>query len=322
MSYAQLYFKKDIDRVSTKDIEQYFSIAKLESDKIEFKSDHGNEKPHEKENNILKSICAFLNSEGGLIIWGAPKGQPDPYNKKNKLFFGNLTPMETDYIKDSFINVVTNKITPSPNGIRIQQLKKDSCFIYLIEVEKSQYSPHQLNNTYYMRLDGQSIPAPHHYIEALFKKISFPVLESSARVIRTATEHVPGTHFLKIILMMTITNRSKLQNEKDLYVKCEISHCDFETAHDPLIKRIYQVQQVSYPKAKSLFFYGEEFVVEETIRVPKDRFNAVINIQIWFGGQLSPLRTSMYQLDVAEAYTKRNDIDLVKKENIYVYEIK
>ncbi len=220
MSYTELYFKKEISEISFEDVAQYFIVAKQESDKIEFKSDHGNEKPHEKENNILKSICAFLNSEGGLIIWGAPKGQPDPSNKKNKLFFGDLAPMDTDYIKDSFINIMTNKITPSPNGIRFHQLMKDRRFIYLIDVEKSTYSPHQFNNTYYMRLDGQSIPAPHHYIEALFKKISFPVLESKVRAIRTETEHTPGTHNLMVILLIIITNTSKLQNEKELYVKC------------------------------------------------------------------------------------------------------
>ncbi len=80
--------------------------------------------------------------------------------------------------------------------------------------------------------------------------------------------------------------------------------------------------QVTYPKVKNLLFYGEEFVVQETIRVPKDRFNQVINIQVWFGGQLSPLRTSFYQLDVAKAYAQRNDIDMPSKENVYVYEIK
>ena len=69
MNYFNQYFNKEkIEDITYDDVVSFFKEEKTESDKIEFKSFFSNEKEHEadKENAILKSICAFLNSEGGL----------------------------------------------------------------------------------------------------------------------------------------------------------------------------------------------------------------------------------------------------------------
>ena len=58
------------------DIETFFFEEKVESDKIEFKgyaeNIQGKNNPNhtEKENDVLRTICGMLNSEGGIIIWG------------------------------------------------------------------------------------------------------------------------------------------------------------------------------------------------------------------------------------------------------------
>ena len=36
---------------------------------------------------------------------------------------------------------------------------------------KSDYAPHQFNGKYYMRIDGHTITTPHHYVEALMRKL-------------------------------------------------------------------------------------------------------------------------------------------------------
>jgi len=162
MSLLERYFGKPSDQIIYSDVEHFFEEEKEESDKIEFKAFHNpDESFKEKQNGILRSICAFLNSSGGIIIWGAPIGQFIE-GKKEKVFQGNLSPSDNLIEKDSFINKITDSITPAPNKIKFIRLTHELNYLYLFEVEESEYSPHQFRNIYYMRIDGQTRPAPHH----------------------------------------------------------------------------------------------------------------------------------------------------------------
>jgi predicted HTH transcriptional regulator len=80
MFYTPLLFGKNtLTDLKAEDLRRYFSEPKEESDKLEFKSfpliagkhDHSGE----REKAVLRTICAFLNTEGGILIWGAPKMQ-------------------------------------------------------------------------------------------------------------------------------------------------------------------------------------------------------------------------------------------------------
>src|SRR5258708_14850149 len=111
MSYSKLYLGKEPSDLTYADIENYFTDEKDESNKIEYKSYHSpDEKNHtEKENGVIRAICGLLNSEGGLVIWGAPIGQTVT-GKKEKVFKAALSPAEKLIEKDSFINRVTDLI--------------------------------------------------------------------------------------------------------------------------------------------------------------------------------------------------------------------
>ena len=113
-----------------------------------------------------------MNSEGGLIIWGSPIGEYSD-GSKEKVFEGALSPLDISLTKDSFINKVTDQITPSPRGIKFYKYSNNGKHVYLIEVEKSNFSPHQFEHNYFMRIDGQTKIAPHHYVEALFFRAGF-----------------------------------------------------------------------------------------------------------------------------------------------------
>src|SRR3954466_7102658 len=157
----------------------------------------------------------MLNSEGGLIIWGAPRGIPVS-GKKEKIYKGELSPLDALIEKDAFVSKVTNLITPSAKGIIFQRLEKGDKYVYLIEVQQSQYSPHQYHNTYYMRIDGQTRPAPHHYIEALFQKISYPNLEG--KLILDAVSSQLDLLYTSLRIKIDISNKSMFQNEHDIYI--------------------------------------------------------------------------------------------------------
>ena len=104
-------FNIDIHELKASDIEQYFKSTPLEeSDSLEYKSyaddkQKGNYKG--KEEAILKTICGFLNSEGGVIIWGAPESKKS--NSEQKLE-KELSPVRGMVNKDSFIAKILNRI--------------------------------------------------------------------------------------------------------------------------------------------------------------------------------------------------------------------
>ncbi len=219
MSYIQQYFGKQPQDLVYQDIIDFFANEKEESDKIEFKSYHSlGENDKEKENGIIRTVCALLNSNGGLIIWGAPIGQ-NVAGRTEKVFVGTLSPVTRQIEKDYFINRITDSITPSPNEVFFFRLEDGTNYVYVIEVGKSEYAPHQFRNIYYMRIDGQSRPAPHHYIEALFKKITYPKLKGYIKPERLY--HYGTSIFLKITPV--IFNLSKLLNEHNVYYRIVVT---------------------------------------------------------------------------------------------------
>jgi len=75
MDYAISYFGKGLNEISYQDVVNFFRNEQTETDQIEFKSISQTQNLDTQFNAIYKAICAFLNSSGGLIIWGSPKGE-------------------------------------------------------------------------------------------------------------------------------------------------------------------------------------------------------------------------------------------------------
>jgi hypothetical protein len=332
MTYSELYFQKPIIDLAFDDIENFFKEEREESDKIEFKSftDDNGANIKDKENTILKTICGFLNSEGGIIVWGAPKGSPNPIDEKHKIFIGELTPMQKFYEKDKFINKTTDTITPSPNAIQFQGLQKNGQWIYIIEVAQSPYSPHQFQSIYWMRLDGQTVKAPHHYIEALFKKISFPKLEGYIKIMSINKSGVPAD-FTKnrytIVFQLFVFNQSKIQNEYDLTCRVLINKGDFRMSLNNMIHNVRYptTTELNLPNVKSILFYGEAFQDEDTIRYEPfiSEENPTLQILFFFGGKTSPLMLSTYNIALKDidATKQYSNMVIEKMENKYLHDI-
>ncbi len=330
MTYSKLYFGKELSDLTFADIENYFVDEKEESDKIEFKSYHNHnssEKDHkDKENGVLKTICGLLNSEGGLIIWGAPIGQKIN-GKQEKVFQGKLSPCDKAIGKDSFINKVADSITPTPNGVKFQPIEKDGQFVYIIEVEQSFYSPHQFKNIYYMRMDGQTKPAPHHYIEALFRKVTFPRLISSLSIKSFDISH--GVYKLQIEI--EIKNLSKLQNEFNLYYRLTITEGILFIKNSQNRKYIIKNNKINSERkevvstnTKETVYYNEPVVILEEISFEPYFFMNNGNeckIELFFGGKNSPLLKSEYVLKLLKPQEGRVNMEIVERvENQYIYE--
>jgi hypothetical protein len=324
MSYSKLFFGKDINELTFIDIENFFSEEKEESNKIEFKSYYSvEERNHtEKENGVIRAICALLNSEGGLVIWGAPIGQ-FVEGKKEKIFKGELSPCEKIIEKDSFISRITDLITPSPIGILFKRLESNNKYLYIIEVDQSFYAPHQFRNIYYMRIDGQTKPAPHHYIEALFKKITFPKLEGYFKPIVFKSES--NLHFLEFSYY--IFNKSKLINEHDIYYRLITMPGQFLNYINGVNDdKIYEMEghELRVLNAKPTLYYNEPIMDNVTIEIkPQDLIDSEckVDIMFFFGGKNSPLKVSEYTILLNSLTEKDLNKLLIKRdENKYIFE--
>lgn len=306
MSFALLIIGKALDNLTFEDIEEYFLTPRVESDKIEFKSyapdlGPGTRKSHrDKENGVMKAICAMLNSAGGLIIWGAPEGK-SIVGQREKVFQGALSPVNQLIEKDSFISSISDRITPTPSEVRFRCLEKNAAFLYLIEVNQSPYSPHQFQDTYYMRLDGQSRPAPHHFIEALFRKVTYPNLEGYLRITGIASKIVNHFIITEVELSIFIFNLSELQNEHDVYIRVEAPIGSFSHSLEDISREYVVDRTCAIVNAQPTLYFKAPFIKTVTLYVLESSLIRVehhLQLDLFFGGRQSPLKMSRYTFDL------------------------
>ncbi len=300
MSYISQYFGKGPDEISYQDVIDFFAIEREESDKIEFKSFTfpGENNQREKENGIIRSICAFLNSSGGLIIWGAPIGNIPP-GRNEKVFTGDLSPVSSLIEKDYFINRITDSITPAPNSIYFKRIENgNGNNIYLIDISQSEYSPHQFRSIYYMRIDGQTKPAPHHYIEALFKKITYPKLKGYIMV----EDFYHQGPFITFNLVSIIFNLSKLQNEHKANYRIIVGRGAVYSRHiamGPNDTYFMDGHELRI-SVNDTIYYNSPYRRSESVRLTTHQMDNGCELEIWFyfGGENSPLLLSKYKLRI------------------------
>ena len=81
--FCEEILQKPIDQITEQDLVDYFQQERDETLFLEFKSylDKSEDKrppsvkAAEKERGVIKAVSAFLNSSGGLVIWGAPESK-------------------------------------------------------------------------------------------------------------------------------------------------------------------------------------------------------------------------------------------------------
>src|SRR5581483_10107997 len=111
-------FGKALLDLQTSDMAHFFSSPKKESNTIEFKAYVDQQLPgttkqkrdEEKISEIIRTLCAFLNSDGGILIWGAPKGQRIAGDTEES-YQGPLYPVDYSLEQDQFINKISSQIS-------------------------------------------------------------------------------------------------------------------------------------------------------------------------------------------------------------------
>lgn len=319
-SYCERVFGKTIHLLEYDDVVQYFSSARKESEVLEFKSfgDQGTKDPKEHERKMYETICAMLNSSGGLIIWGAPIGTR-VNGEEEKSFSGELTHVVNDIEPDTLTDRINNRIRPTPSLVRHQRLIGPKR-IYVFEVDRSLYAPHEFDGTYFVRLFGQTRKAPHYLVEALMRRISFPDLRVGLRIMNVAPQ---GAGKL-VQFRIGVVNRSRLQNERDLLVSVTVHGGQFENnLYDTKGMRSLHLGGQRMVKKASLLtlHHGHLHMEQDSFLISGPSVDRMVKIEVAVGGRFSPWKVSAYLLDPVygvEGYEKY----LVKQlDNVLVAEL-
>jgi hypothetical protein len=325
--FSTLIFGKPLAQVTLKDLQDFFKEPRTESDKLEFKSypnSVATGTAKELEKKVLKTICAFLNSEGGILVWGAPE-EKSLAGSTEMICQGELTLNSERHEKDAFISKIANRIIPSPKGVLFHRVGDQGKYVYLFEVPASEYSPHQFENIYYMRMDGQSKPAPHHYIEALFKKVTFPKLEAYLKIEGYQFENT--NKHSRLSCSVIFRNLSRFQN--DLNLHCRIISkegliVDVGNTFLHMNKHIEEGSDYIREKIADVIYYGN--YIHHPFDIILNRQNLYnsdyeFNILLIFGARYSPMKLCKYVIKVGPTFPANKwEAIISKEENVYFHE--
>ena len=326
MNYSNNYFGKSLDNLEYQDIVNFFINPQEESNKIEFKSystTYGNF--NRNFEGVIRGICAFLNSDGGILIWGAPEGTI-PAGQSEKIFQGLLSPLNERKEKDWLINKVSDSITPLPVGINAIRLEDTNNYLYIFEIQPSPYRPHQNRNIFWARLDGQTKPAPYYLVEALFRRISYPNLEGYIKLDQISNDG--HNYYLDITIFLF--NFSQLQNEENVSFRLMCPEGIFSRYNDPQHQHmyIYNGHQLIFKDFIDVLHFGTPNMHNERLIFdPHDlvnNHNNEIRLLLSFGGKKSPVKTSEYKLNLNNLNWTQTDTPnyLITEieENILIYD--
>lgn len=329
MDYSRQLLGKSLRDLTYQDIADYFAEPQKENDLLEFKSWSEKTDEHDVWKKICVSITAFLNSSGGILIWGAPKGAPPEGGSKKELVFqGRLTGLDPRLEKDKVVSTISSRIIPLASSFRIEILEDgNGGRVAVIEMDESPYKPHQYEHVYYMRLDGQSRPAPHHYVEALFKRVAVPNLEGYLGF-KTSCHLAQGVYRFVISVKIQIFNFSSAQNEEDIYFKLSNTSAsstmqNWNRASGPRVVSGEQGRVVAQDDLAPILVNGNPVKTELSFEILKSDLpnsDEPVIFMLSFGGKKSPPKFSKYILSFRPYhYPSTKVLEVVTRmENILV----
>jgi len=304
MPYSKLIFGKEIFNLSYKDIEDFFQNEKEENLNLEFKSYVNQGTYKDKEYVIKKSVCALLNSDGGIIVWGAPvETRSENGNTKAS---GVLTPFNVGLDKDKLINILSSTIIPMPIGIKVNFVNDgNDNFVIIIEVQKSIERPHQFDNKYYIRLDGQTRIAPHYLIKALIQGKDFPIIRGHIRLKKIL---IYNNDLVHLTFRKLLFNTSQFNNDKNIFMSI--------IANPGKIYINKRLIGSRYDNDFPILSHGRPLITDFVVELNSLQLVEPLNIMFQFGGEKSPSKISIYKYNIKANLVTCNVAD----ENIYLLE--
>lgn len=199
-----------------KELEDLISNESVEGPSLDFKREipQANEK-------IAKTICAFANAAGGLIIFGAE--YDDQKTRKLKSFPGvSLTPNFDSRVEQIAMNLRPRVVVELSKPIEIPK-KKDKV-VYVLLVYPGQLQPHQMDDgRFWVRYGSQSGPLPENIIEQMYlareehgKKAEELLEQNNYGLPKLISLYKAESYWTAIALIPIHSRKDLLMNSKEL----------------------------------------------------------------------------------------------------------
>jgi len=160
-------FEKEVDDINLEDIQEFVYNIVIEDEYLEYKTLNGSEKKFKNSENrktLFKEICAFLNTDGGLLIYGI-----DDLKEGQDKFVGVELDPDRDLL--SIKDMIKTDLKPGVSNlfyIRAIKIKDKQEYILIIKINKGDNGPYESlsNSKFYKREGSSSVPMSQHDILA------------------------------------------------------------------------------------------------------------------------------------------------------------
>jgi|GEM_PF-1565024 len=205
MGFIEKYFAREPEKLTVDDLHKFLSLSLEESLHLEYKSiglwhDAG---------KLSQHVCAFANSEGGLIILGVSetrRGRGTP-----KIYPGAIQWGEEELTRERLESMLIDRISPPIEGLRIHPIRNNKGrVIFLIDIPASDRAPHMAADyRYYCRQNFQKRIMEHYQIADMFGKRRRPNIELHAYMTSARRKVDIGTLRNECTIRFEVTNLGK-----------------------------------------------------------------------------------------------------------------
>jgi len=160
---TQSRFGKELERLQISDIELLIENEIDESQNLEYKE--STENVQKDCNYLAKSISGFLNTDGGILIYGVSERREKDHRYPTEIKWCNTT-------KERLESLLISKVQPWEKGIKIHRIRSkesEQDGIFVINVPKSNNPPHMHDGRYYQRLNFSTTPMSHQNVLRAFQ---------------------------------------------------------------------------------------------------------------------------------------------------------
>lgn len=159
----------------------------------------------ENTDKITKTLSAFANSDGGVVIYGVV--EKDHVASDFSFMDGNKITAEK-------ISLLARYVQPSIEGLTIFPIRKDDDLmksIYVVKVPKSDKAPHMAkDHKYYKRNNVESIPMEDFDVKDVINRIQNPQLGIFHCVLNRPPQRNKAQDYTKLSFIALIGNYGKV----------------------------------------------------------------------------------------------------------------